>query len=292
MGGVDQAAAGAEQDRLDHHLDPGPAGEVGDEQVGAPVGVDHDPGRAGALQRLDGQVDQRPAGRGQQRLGGDAGQRQQPGPGPGGQAEPDHRGGASGAIPDHPGPAPSPPSSRSTAAVSGAEQGLGLQDQGRQVEPPGLEGRGRAGGGPAEDQGPPCPWLVGRGLEGHLGQLPQSHEDRPAQPGPGPDLVQVVDQVEEPRPPRRLAPPRPPAQVGNDRPPEAGQEPGHPTRLRPADTGPGRGDPGPPADPGNRLEDQERPGAGAGELGDRDLGAVAQEEEHAVSCCGVRRPGW
>ena len=32
-GRVDQAAAGAEQVRLVHHLDPGPAGEVGDQPV-------------------------------------------------------------------------------------------------------------------------------------------------------------------------------------------------------------------------------------------------------------------
>ena len=95
-GGVDQPAAGAEQLRLDHHLHPGPVAEPGDQLVGAVVGVDHHPGRPGRPERLDGQVDQGPSGRGQQRLGNGPGQRQQPGPGPGGQAEPDHRGGASG----------------------------------------------------------------------------------------------------------------------------------------------------------------------------------------------------
>jgi hypothetical protein len=97
-GGVDQAAAGAEQDRLDHHLDPGPAGEAGDQLVGAVVGVDHDPGRPGRLERLDGQLHQRPAGRGEQRLGDGPGQRPQSRPCPRRQAEPDHRGTMSGPM--------------------------------------------------------------------------------------------------------------------------------------------------------------------------------------------------
>jgi hypothetical protein len=89
-GRVDQAAAGAEELRLGHHLDPGPAGQVGDQPVRAVVGVDHDPGRAGGPEGFHGQVDQGPPGRGQQRLGDGPGQRRQPRPGPGGQAEPDH----------------------------------------------------------------------------------------------------------------------------------------------------------------------------------------------------------
>ena len=154
-------------------------------------------------------------------------------------------------------PSPRPRPGRRRAPAPGGRAG-----------PPG--GARSRPGAPAEgqQQRPPGPGLVDRGPQGHRGQVAQAHEHGPAEPGPGPHLVQVVHQVEEPRSP--AARPTPAARAGRERPP--------------ARTGPGTRPRRPPGrDPPARVgqEDQERPGPGAGQLGDRDLGAVAQQEEHA-----------
>ena len=266
-----------------HDLDPGPAGEVGDQLVGAVVGIDQDPGAPAARRASSGQVDQRPPGRGQQRLGHDPGQRRQPRPGPRGQAEPDHRGGASGAIP------PTPALAEPVQPLQRRRLGrgrVGVEHQHRSRAGPAGRRPGRrsvdrrraAGGGWVEQQRPPGPGLVDRGPQGHRARpLSTTSTGRPS---PARVRIWSRSSTRSRNPGPRRARPSPVARAGRGRPP--------------ARTGPGTWPRG-----GHRLdrrarvgmEDQERPGPGAGQLGDRDR-ASSPAGRHARQLRWDRRPGW